>query len=540
MKAFYLLLLCFLSYNITAQTTWDGASWSSGVPDNTIDATITGSYNTLTHGEFTTKNLTVAAAGNIVIESNTKITIQTNLINSGSFVIENTGSLIMIDDSGTVTGDVTVKRNTPNNPAVGFTSFFSSPIIESDSNMSTIFNSDDTIYYWDTSVSPTLWVGPIDKSMTNVGLGKGYAVRPDATSGVVTRTFTGELNTGDISVPVYYSDSSTSPGQFGYNIIGNPYPSAINWYAFKADNASLLSGTMYLWRQQASGGTNHASSYIALNSLGTVPYNSATEFIGSAQGFVAKTNATSNVIFKNAHRVSDNTQFFRDNNRANIAGNSWLKIEGDSNMSTILIGFNANATTNFDNDYDGVFIGGTDDLRLYSLSGMDKLLINGLPELVEPNNVNIPLGIFTTTAGNYTIAIDEEFISANYLILLEDTQENVTTNLRNLDYTFASGAMNLDESRFIVKYEYDTSLSVETETIQDADVKLFFDDNLLNIVVSTGEVPNEVQLINMNGKLLFTKSNESKIETHNLSSGVYIVKMQFEGKSLISKSILKN
>ncbi len=546
MKALYLLLLLLFShFSIAQTTTWDGAIWSNGVPDIATNAIITGMYDTSINEGFTAKNLSITATGSMIITANKTVTVKTNLDNLGSFTIEDKGSLIMIDDVGTVFGNYIVKKNTPDYAQVGSTSFFSSPMIESDSNITSIFNPDDTIFYWDTSVSPTYWVFiPHEETpgvSNKLGLGKGYAVRADMTTGSVARTFTGEMNTGDVSIPVYYSDSSTSPGQFGYNIVGNPYPSAIDWFAFKTDNASILSGTMYLWREQATGGINHASSYIALNSLGTVPYNSANEFIGSAQGFVVKTNATSNVVFKNSHRVSNNEQFFRNPSGSNrrVLGNSWLKLEGTTNKSTILIGFNSNATTAFDNDYDGTFIGGADLLQFYSLNATDKLLINGQPELVAPNNTSIQLGIKAAATGNYTISIEEEFISPEYLIKLEDTQTMTMTDLRVSDYSFTVNTTNEDTSRFIIHYEYDTTLGIQ-EVVDEKDFKIFFDEEQLHIIVDGNQqLPESFDIYDMSGKLLYSDTYRSLIHTQNISSGMYLIRLNYNGLGAISKAVLK-
>lgn len=542
-KACNLLLLFLITIGSFAQTTWDGTSWSSGTPDNTIDAIITGSYDTSLHGEFTAKNLSVAVTGSIIVQPSTSITVHTNLDNLGSFTIEDKGTLLMIDDSGTVFGNYAVNRDTPDYLTIGWTSFFSSPVIEDDSNITSIFNSSDVIFYWDTSISPTNWIFiPHEESpgvSNKLGLGKGYAVRSDVETGVITRTFTGELNTGDISVPVYYSDSSTSPGQFGYNIVGNPYPSAIDWFAFKDDNSSILSGTMYLWRQQATGGVNHASSYIALNALGVVPYNSANEFIGSAQGFVVKTNSDSNVVFKNSHRVTNNEQFFRSGNRRNTDNNSWLKIEGAGNKSTILVGFHVNATTGFDNDYDGIFIGGTDPLQLYSLNGTDKLLINGLPELVAPNDVSVALGIKSATTGSFTISLEEEFISPDFLIKLEDTQEMIITDLRSIDYTFTVNNTAANESRFVLYYEYDTSLSNDDVQIDENKVKAFFKHDELNIMVNVNMSPSSMSIYDLMGNEILKGAFNSRTLTYGLSSGIYLIELNFKEYGRVYKTVIK-
>lgn len=534
----HLIVVFFFNFNLNSQTTWDGISWNNGSPNLTTDAIIDGAYTTASNGIFNCNNLNVTINGNLTISENTTIQIQSDLNNLGAFTVENTGSLIMIDDSGTATGTVVVKRDTPNYLTSDINSFYSSPLIEADSNMASIFNSDDIVFYWDTTNSPTFWVGPLNKNTTNFLLGKGYAARPDNLSGVITRTYTGQVNTGDVTVAVNYSDSSTSPGQFGYNIIGNPYPSAIDWFAFKEDNASLLSGTMYYWRQLEGATTNYASDYVALNYLGVVPYNAATEFIGVGQGFVVKTNATGNVVFKNSHRVDDNSQFFRNQSRTQTINNSWFNLEGASQTSTILIGFNENATTGFDNDYDGVFIGGTDLLQLYSLIGNEKLLINGQPELQAPNNVSVPLGIVTPSTGNYTISIEEEFISTDYFIRLEDTETNITTDLRLTDYTFNVNTAGETNSRFIMHYEYNTTLGLDEEAYLKTDFKAFFSQGILNTHIIGNNNPQLLNIYDVSGKTLFSGAFKNKINLSHINSGVYFVEILFQNRESNTKSVI--
>jgi len=111
MKALYLLLLLlFSSISIAQTTTWDGSSWSNGVPNNSTDAIITGNYDTSINGDFTAKNLSVSISGAMTITSANSITVQTNIDNLGNFTIEDKGSLVMIDDIGTVFGNYIVKK----------------------------------------------------------------------------------------------------------------------------------------------------------------------------------------------------------------------------------------------------------------------------------------------------------------------------------------------------------------------------------------------------------------------------------------------
>ena len=83
---------------------------------------------------------------------------------------------------------------------------------------------------------------------TTMDQGIGYIAMGN-TTGSFPKTqaviFDGIVNTGTISPPII-----RGPGEFeNWNLIGNPYPSAINAQAFLDDprNSSIVNGTIYLW-----------------------------------------------------------------------------------------------------------------------------------------------------------------------------------------------------------------------------------------------------------------------------------------------------
>src|SRR5690606_30801606 len=91
-------------------------------------------------------------------------------------------------------------------------------------------------------------------------IGRGYAIATDNSAGSPysnTHQFTGELNTGDITVPIFRNDYFE--GDTNWNLIGNPYPSAIdvvrflieNYYS-SASNTVTLEGAIYLWNSEGT------------------------------------------------------------------------------------------------------------------------------------------------------------------------------------------------------------------------------------------------------------------------------------------------
>ena len=102
------LLSCFLLLIVQAnyaQTTWNGTSWSAGVPTNGVDAVITGDYNTSTHGTFECDELsintasgdvtfTIASGDDIAIDRYSTIGGNNAIVNGDGVLIYQTNSFI--------------------------------------------------------------------------------------------------------------------------------------------------------------------------------------------------------------------------------------------------------------------------------------------------------------------------------------------------------------------------------------------------------------------------------------------------------------
>lgn len=230
-------------------------------------------------------------------------------------------------------------------------------------------------------------------------VGKGYFIKSDDDSGVLTRTFTGTVNNANVDESIYYNSTTDN-----FNLIGNPYPSAIDWLTFQGDNSDVLNGTMYFWSQTTTGGNNSASDFISFNSTGSnIP--GTTGDIAAGQGIFTKSSQAGTVTFKNTHRVvGKNDQFFRNSSNPDD-GKSWIKLSGDNGFTSILVGFIPGATDAYESEYDGEFVNEGSAIEFYSFIGGNKYAIQGKPELEDNIDEEVPLGYEVTTAGTYTISI---------------------------------------------------------------------------------------------------------------------------------------
>ena len=164
---------------------------------------------------------------------------------------------------------------------------------------------------------------------------KGYIVRGPNTFDTVVATpyaasFVGVPNNGTIAIPIVLGTSDV-------NLIGNPYPSAVNIDLFMDYNGNtglgLVDKAIYLWTHNTAMTNNNYtnSDYASYNYMGGVGTSAALSGgsspngkIGSGQSFFIKGLAAGNAIFNNTMRVmGNNTQFYRS---AADKSRIWLQI----------------------------------------------------------------------------------------------------------------------------------------------------------------------------------------------------------------------
>jgi hypothetical protein len=546
-----------ITWSATASTTsWTtGTNWVGGVaPDATkLESVVIQSstnYPVLT-AHTVVGELTVNASAEITVNAGATLDVYYDITNNGTITVEDDGALLTRENIPVKgTGDYIIERDSPNYSNRFFYSFWSSPIDETSAVIATIFpNVGGYNYYWDASATNASW----NNDQTEMEVGRGYAFRANHL-GVETAVFDGTVNNGDIDEPVYYTNDPNT-GESGYNIIGNPYPSAIDWQLFQQDNSDEIEGTVYYWRQtEAPTGDNLASDYIEYNNTGSNPLGAADGNIGTAQGFAvqAKSTGSGTVTFKNSHRlIAKNTQFFRSNNTgmftpessnattSNSAtdGRLSLRMSGSGLYVTQLLGFIPQGTVNYDDLYDGPFINEGAGIEFYSLLTNAKMSIQALPELTNVD-VEIPLGFEVVSSGTYTISIDAEYVSQEFDIILEDRYQGTFTDLRQTSYSFTTSPTE-ENDRFFIKAQYRNTLSVEDiEIAPDAVNVLFHGDELQTITKRTDF--ESMTLYDISGKKLLQRAYVSTIAMPQLTKGVYIIQYTTDSGVVVTKKILKS
>ncbi|WP_165733880.1 LamG-like jellyroll fold domain-containing protein [Polaribacter sp. 20A6] len=548
-------------WSATAATVdWNtGANWVGGIVPNSLKKESAQIQVSSNYPEIATH----IVVGDLIVDTGASITVNAGGTMEVSYDLTNNGTITVLDDASLIlrekdvvvsTGTFNIQKVTPTYASNKFYSYWSSPVISTDSNIATVFSDASLIYKFDAAAANSDWVST---GTSDFNAGIGYAVRNESTGGQL-RTFIGNINKGDIEVDIYNTSNlagtdfdGTAWSIKGDNLVGNPYAAAIDWELVVADpDNTEIEGTMYLWDQNSVHvGENREADYVEYNSTGgSIP--SVNSVIGSGQGFFIKTtsaNPNLKITFKTTHQVAGlNTKFLRSstNNDGNVKkkGRSWFTFNHNDITKTILIGFLEGATESFDRLYDAPFDVEKKSMGFYSfVEDVYKATIQGLPVLKEDTKI-IRVGYVADEMGDYSIGIQEEQIEEGYNIYLVDTEKEITVDLKQAEYDFIIDAVGENNTRFKVVYSKSKlkTLSKESIEIEAKELSVYLDagKELIVIYNNSKDDIDEVSLFNVQGRKVASYKGSQQKNTSNLSPGFYVVKVKLKDSSSLNKKIL--
>jgi len=564
------VLLTVNSSATPATKTWNGSAWSpAGAPTANQNITFAGNYAVATDitacsCTITSGTVTIVAGKNLILGS--KLTVS-----GGSLTFENNASLVQTTYTGANSGNITYRRNTTTNSEFDYT-YWSSPVAAQNLLAISPLTKLDKFFSFDAAANNWVQENPSTTTMT---VGKGYIVRgvpppvPVVPPGLFpTTSFIGEPNNGTKTIAIVGGATS--------NLIGNPYPSALYADTFLSANSSAIDGTIYFWTHNTaiqdrnnilstagSGAYAYTSNdYASYNTTGGVIAVSGgvqpTGKIAAGQSFfTTSTVAGGTVTFTNAMRVDlgiplDNSNFYRTTTNTKKANTieknrAWLNLTNTQGaFKQTLVGYITNATNDYDGLFDGESLDGNKFVDFYSVNQGKNLTIQGR-SLPFNDTDEVPLGLKTTIAGNFTINIDRvDGLLTNQSVFIEDKLTNTVFDLKKGNYTFTTVAGTFNE-RFVLRYNNNKTLGVDEKDKEDG-ILVFYSNNYKTLIIHNNVVDsivNTVTLFNITGQNILNwdvKDGEQtniQIPIKNISSGIYIVKVKtMKGES--SKKIIVN
>jgi len=366
------------------------------------------------------------------VNSSSAVNAGTNLLRLLS-TPANTANVAPLASGASITGSVIVQRYLPKAVAVRNFHYMSSPVTNSSMPDWDLELPIAKAYRWNEPT--TAYV--IYSLAGALPSGRGFAV--DVSS---PATFTydtrGTLGQGDILVPVTAKTSQVD-GPDGWNLIGNPYPSAIDW-----DNIALPAGiynAIYFTDNfNNSGQGSGVQSVTYVDGVGT-PTGYAGQ-IAQGQAFWVKATANTTLTFTEAAKISPtNVQFYREGETPNVLR---ITMEGQGVKEEAVVRLREGATDRFDGKYDAhKFINSPVSLTTLTTDNV-KAVINAFGK--EDCNRSIPLVAEGISTGNYQFSfVGMESFGAQLNVSFIDQIENKTIDLRReKEYTFSVTDQNLN------------------------------------------------------------------------------------------------
>jgi len=481
-----------------------------------------GAKLTINGTAITINNLTVETGGIVEVLPGKSLTINgTSNTNSGTIKLlsDASGTATLI---GNIEGNAEVQQYLTGNGRNWW--YLASPLSVASSS---VFSGDkigkyveDYLNDNDGNTNAPYYTSPFSTPETLVP-GRGYIIKRASTD-AATYTFTGgTLNNGDVTITP--TRTGNEAAKRGFNLVGNPYPSYIDWNAVYASLPLNHNMRNAIWFRTY----DIEKSAMVFHTYGdgdAVP-EITSPLIAPMQAFwvkVAADGSNGALTFKNAHRshYATSANPLKVKAAENRPRLRMVISNGTNTDETLIVGKSYASNTLDSYDIEKMSADNIAIPEIYSVVGSEELVINSLNTLT--GGTSISLGFRTGQSGTFNLqATQLENIDAK--VILVDKLTSTETELKaGTAYTFTSDATTTTD-RF--------SLVLRTPGVVTG-----VDNAASNLKVSTtqgsivicGTTPGStVRVFNTVGQQLTSATaTGSRTELHrDFTPGIYLVKV---------------
>ena len=503
--------------------------------------------------QFGTSSLTIDAGGTFIINPQTNVTVRT-ITNNGTMRLESyanepgVASLIhrIYSGTGAVQTEIYLSGGTtPENdykwhylsvpvnnvsvstfPTLNLAQYIESLVTGAD-NYTGWVAYDGYQYSSGTITGPTFSV---------LSLGTGYNYYSAASA---TYTLTGALNIADVDVPV--TCGTGYPDYQGYNLIGNPFASCLDWdYIIDQYPPFFVNDAIYF--------TNNGliASYV-----GGVGADGGTGTIPPLQGFFVKANANSTVTLPydaRTHNLDQQRYKKKSTGESYLSSDTIsfvrLQLKNSPDSADLVVRFNDRATAEADKMFDAYEFSKTAGaVNIWSKSGNIAYSINGLP--FPESTVSVPIGMNVKTAGKYKLSSNELKNMDYYSVTLKDLTTNKTADLKNGEFIEFDAPEGMNENRFILVITKSTT-AIPEYLSTERKFKIYYSSGLINIMPLSDEYYNSggsVTIYDLSGGKVFQQNNIDwqgsgvlkQLSPQTSWRGIYLVEVKAGNQKFVKK-----
>lgn len=537
----------FTPANTTIPSDWsmDYASITAGVKYFS-PITINANTNLSSLGDLSNTNVTLNSGVTITLDATTTVkslvanptskityTSGTPTFNSLTLQSNETGNATFVNTTATV---LSINANVEQYLSASHAWYLSTPVsgTVSPTNLSRIQGYNEGIGTGDD------W----SATQTTMTALKGYITTP--TSAPITTVFTGTLNSGSINIPLTRVNASDA-NKSGFNLIGNPYPSYLDWKAVWSNtpNQSIMPTSTMWYRTKVSG----SWAFSTVNGAsGEASPSDVSYKIPPMQAFWvrASTVGNSNLQLTPSMTLDESTSNLLKAPACTKMDRQLLRLKiqsSNANTDELVIYADSKASNEFD-AYDSPKMSNANVLipEIYTIVGNENLVINGLKTF--SNNMIIPLGFVPGSSTSFSIQASEiNNFTADTHIYLRDNMLNVQQELVVGDpYTFASDAASTI-ARFELIFKAPTISKAVNTASENNNLLVYRNANNQVIVNYNGSLnaSNLIAVYNSVGQKLFTKklTNNVTVIDNNFNAGVFIITVN-NGCKIVTRKLIVN
>ncbi len=361
-------------------------------------------------------------------------------------------------------------------------------------------------------------------------------VAPFATA--TTLSVKGTPNVGDITRNLTFTNHSKASDD-GWNLLGNPYASAIDWTLMMPDMVNVPNSFSIF---DPRLGTNGA--YYSYAGGVSTPLRTNPTIISSSQSFFVKMVLAGSITFKESHKSSlAHTGNFR------ISEENLLRVTifDTASFDEAVLQLSDVVSSGFDKEYDAYKMKNT-GLNIYTQSSNgDNLAINRYP---IQKQLNIPLGVSNNRIGDHKLKFTDNGSFADQKLYLQDTYLRKYMEIsEGAEYPFTISAdVNSTGTRFVITNVPSGLLTSteesQTNRLESMTLKVYpSPTNGRNVNLDLYNVGNgnvEVKILDLTGRLVYSATHGvSGSMSHfslellsDLANGVYVVNCQTSSGTL--------
>jgi len=394
--------------------------------------------------------------------------------------------------------------------------------------------------------SPMVWIKKYVEATDNyeyiTGLNiplqraKGYAYWIDNSKSDVLTEIQGSL-----SATTLVLSSSSSPAieysNQGFNLIANPYSSAIDW-----DNPNWeftnMEESIWVWDPLDNGGNFKSRNSAGLGEM-------ANGIIPSSQGFFVKAiSSNPSITIPSAAKTHNDQSFYKSQSSIkDLLSYLVLEVKKGNYWDKVWLGFSEQATEGFDNGLDiSKLMGEATAPQLYLVEQDDLVLsINLLPELNNGESRSVAMSFEAKENGMHQFKISYQQNMEGVQVFLEDLKYDVLTELFLDEEISLFASVNDDYNRFILHFN---PINTQINISLDESSQIYSNHRAVYISLSEQLTMQSktIYIYDITGRLIYTENLEAgsfhkiPLQIHHQS---VIVKLQFPQKTITKNLIIQ-